>query len=55
MKNPFRLQGVPNSSSGNVLLGHIFDPQYDGYLQAQKIQGIAYDHRYRITNTIIQN
>jgi len=55
MQNQFRLQGVPNSSSGNVLLGHIFDPQYDGYLQAHKIQGIAYHHRYRITNSIIQN
>lgn len=55
MTNQFRLQGVPNSSSGNVLFGHIFDPQYDGYLQAHKIQGIAYDRIYRITSSIIQN
>ena len=55
MQNQFRLQGVTNSSSVNVILGHIFDPQYDGYLQAHKIYGIAYDHIYRITNSIIQN
>lgn len=24
---------IPTSSSGNSRLGHIFDPQYDGYLQ----------------------
>lgn len=43
MHNQLRLHSIPNSSSGNVLLGHIFDLQYDGYLQAHKIQEIVYD------------
>jgi len=33
MQNQFRLQGIPTSSSGKAFLGHMFDLQYDGYLQ----------------------
>lgn len=34
---------IPTSSSGNSLLGHIFDPQYDGYLDT--------DHKQKSENT----
>lgn len=45
------VQAIPTSSSGNAFLGHIFDPQYDGYLHDTKSEVIHMITRYRFTST----